>query len=269
MDKDIQLQYLGYLNTPLLWESGEIEGIEQIELHEKPTPPLQKTVATNVRLGRRIEEFVSEELQQNKNIEILLENFQIQQKKQTIGEIDCILKQNGQPVHLEVMYKFYLYDETVGNSEIERWIGTNRTDSFYKKITKLKNKQFPILFNENMLPTLKKLEIDPDEIQQRVLFKAQLFVPYEKEDVNFSKLNKNCLQGFYIRLPQLSAFKNCKLYKPTKMNNLIEVTPQANWMGYTEFKEKVTPIVENKGAPLCWVKFPNGIIKKFFIVWWE
>ncbi|MCM5663088.1 DUF1853 family protein [Galbibacter mesophilus] len=266
---DIQLQFRGYLNTPLLWEEGEIEGIKQFELTEKENLVLNRNVATNVRLGRRIEEFVSEELHQNKNIEVLLENHQIQQKKQTIGEIDCILKQNGQPVHLEIMYKFYLYDESVGDSPIEHWIGTNRTDSFFKKINKLKNKQFPILFNENMLPTLERLQISPKDISQRVLFKAQLFIPFQKKNVQFGPFNEACLQGFYIRLHELKQLKDCKFYKPTKMNNLVAIQTQVEWMNYPNFLEKIIPIIESRGAPLCWIKYPNGVLEKFFVVWWD
>ena len=67
-----------------------------------------------------------------------MKNYQIQNKKTTVGELDFILQKNHSPIHLEVIYKFYLYDDTFGNSEIEHWIGPNRNDNLVKKLTKLK-----------------------------------------------------------------------------------------------------------------------------------
>ena len=29
------------------------------------------------------------------------------------------------------------------------------------------------------------------------------------------------------------------------------------------------PIIQNKTSPLCWIKYPNGEVKKFFVVWWD
>jgi hypothetical protein len=41
------------------------------------------------------------------------------------------------------------------------------------------------------------------------------------------------------------------------------------WLNYELFAEKVTVLANEKTSPLCWIKFPNGSIQKFFVVWWS
>ena len=177
--KNIQLQYQGYLNTPLLWENHSVLGLNQLELPKQKEHQLTESLSEPMLLGKRVERFVIAELQQHQNISIQLENAQINQQKITIGEIDCILMQDEIPIHLEIIYKFYLYDATIGTSEIGHWIGPNRNDTLAKKLHKLRDKQLPLLFNENTKPVLKTLGLNSAKIQQRVLFKAQLFKPYK------------------------------------------------------------------------------------------
>jgi len=106
----IQLQYQGYLNTPLLWKDQPIFGLEQLQVPRLSITEFKTPISDNLLLGKRVERFVVNELEQSQNIEILLQNTQVQNGKITIGEIDCILKQDGVPIHLEIVYKFYLYD---------------------------------------------------------------------------------------------------------------------------------------------------------------
>ena len=265
--KNIQLQYQGYLNTPLLWENHDLLGLEQLKLNPKNTTHFNQNMADQMLLGKRVERFVNEELKQQENIQILVENVQIQNQKITIGEIDCIFKQNDTPIHLEIVYKFYLYDPDMGNVEIDRWIGPNRKDSLVKKLNKLKDKQLPLLYNPFTKSVLNKLTIDPKDILQRVLFKAQLFTPY-KDQIELDLLNKNCLKGFYIHVADIKQFSTCKFYIPIKADWLVEVQTDVDWMLYNQFYESIKTHVSEKRAPLCWIKFPNGLMQKFFVVWW-
>ena len=121
-------------------------GLPQIKLNKQNINSTNLAVKQKLRLGHLVERFVSHELHYSKNIEVLAENIQIKQEKVTIGEIDCLLKYKQTPIHLEISYKFYLYDESVGASELEHWIGPNRKDSLIEKITKLKTKQLPLLY---------------------------------------------------------------------------------------------------------------------------
>ncbi|PHS62857.1 MAG: hypothetical protein COB12_10155 [Flavobacterium sp.] len=263
---NIQAQYNGFLQTSLLWENSVL-GLKQLKLPTKEMTVFNETIPDNLRLGKRVERFVSHELKQHKAIEILIENVQIQNEKITIGELDCILKLDKTPIHLEIVYKFYLYDEQVGNMELEHWIGPNRNDSLVAKLTKLKNKQLPLLYHPLTEPMLDALNLKTDGMQQFVCFKAQLFVPYQKE-VKFTLLNNECVNGFYIPISEIIQFTDCKFYIPSKINWLLEVHTQVKWLSYLLFSEEIHQIIDQKTAPLCWIKFPNGTLQKFFVVWW-
>ncbi len=73
----------------------------------------------------------------NSDIEIIGQNIQVIENKITISELDCLILDNHKPVHIEIVYKFYLYDESLTGNEIDKWIGPNRNDSLKHKITKL------------------------------------------------------------------------------------------------------------------------------------
>jgi len=266
--KDIQLQFQGFLKTPLLWKSEAIFELTQLEIPKEKHSKFNASISKNLRLGKRVERFVKNELEQFSSIKIVAENVQIQHNKITIGEIDFIIKQHKTPIHLEVVYKFYLYDETVGNTELEHWIGPNRKDSLITKLTKLKEKQLPLIFRTQTKSYLEKLEINTEEIEQQVYFKAQLFVPYKFKISSFNLINNKCVKGFYIPFERLIEFENCNFYIPTKINWLQEVQTQINWKTYNQILSKIEVLINNKTAPLCWLKYSNGDVDKFFVVWW-
>tara|TARA_R110002050_G_scaffold233063_2_gene368767 strand:- start:35151 stop:35969 length:819 start_codon:yes stop_codon:yes gene_type:complete len=267
--KKIQLQYQGYLKTPLLWVKHEVLGLKQLDLNKQNNFVFNEVIPDNLRLGKRVERFVSNELEKDDRVIFLLQNTQIQNQKLTIGELDCILKLDEMSIHLEIIYKFYLYDPKVGSTEIEHWIGPNRNDNLLKKLTKLKDKQLPLLYNIHTKPHLNILNLNAENILQRVCFKAQLFTPYLSNTVDFKLLNKDCLKGFYIPFSEIEQFASCKFYIPNKVDWLIEVQTQIAWLPYTLFLEKIKTLINEKTAPLCWIKFPKGTVQKFFVVWWS
>mgnify|MGYP000362633608 CR=1 FL=1 len=260
-----QLRFLGCQNTPFLWEE-ELLGIQQFQSNNQSLN-IKERVDDTIRLGNYVERLVSYELTQDESIHILKENTQIISNKTTLGEIDCFLLQDNQPVHLEIAYKFYLYDASVGSNVLDHWIGPNRRDSLMLKLNKIKEKQFPLLYSDECRYLLEKLNVSVDAIQQRSFFKAQLFLPYQS-DVDFTELNKNCVQGFYISLPELSLFKDCKFYIPKKLDWLIEPHSQVDWMNIQKAQEQIREFHQRRSAPLCWLKYPNGEMEKLFMVWW-
>mgnify|MGYP006099512441 CR=1 FL=1 len=267
--KQLELQYQGYLNTSLLWKDHAVLGLNQLELPEKSAVVFDKLIPDQLRLGKRVERFVNTLLQQHENIEILAENEQIQNDKITIGEIDSILKFDDVPIHLEIVFKFYLYDPLIGSSEIEHWIGPNRNDNLVKKLHKLKDKQLPLIRNIHTKPLLRKLKINLEDILQRVHFKALLFEPYNTKTIEFKLLNKDCLKGFYIHFSEIQQFSQSKFYIPSKTDWLQDIHPYVNWLTFESFNKILMIQINEKRAPLCWIKFPNGILKKFFVVWWD
>ncbi|MFB9052187.1 DUF1853 family protein [Formosa undariae] len=263
-------QYLGYLNTPVLWKNENSWGMQQFIMPTSTTASIDINIEPKLRLGKRVERFVSFELSKQKNIQILSENTQIQNHKITLGEIDCILKQDEICIHLEIVYKFYVYDPEVGTTEYDHWIGPNRKDSLVDKLLKLKAKQLPLLYRsetENYLETT--LNISAIDLLQQVYFKAQLFVPYNDNNIHFEELNPDCVKGFYISHNELKQFEDCKFYMPEKADWLCDVQTQIPWLTFSMFNDVLQPLIGNKTAPLCWIKYPNGLTDKCFVVWWK
>lgn len=265
----IQDQYQGYLNTPLLWQGSGPLGLRQMSLPNSPTAVLDSSIPEKLRLGKLVERFVSAELNGHEQIQILAENLQIQQGKLTLGELDCLLLVNGRPLHLEVVYKFYLYDPSVGKTALEHWIGPNRRDSLVLKLHKLKEKQLPLLHKEQTVVFLDRFNLKADQIEQQICFKAQLFLPFQSADVNFNDLNPNCANGRYLHLESFDQFKNCKIYIPTKHNWLVIPHAAVPWSNIEKGVETLQEFFKEQSAPLVWIKKPNGLIIKVFVVWWK
>ncbi|WP_420552960.1 DUF1853 family protein [Tenacibaculum aiptasiae] len=267
--KDLLLQYKGFLETPFLWYGKGVFDFIQFEILNTRTTSFDAIIIQKLRLGKLVERFVSFHLQQNPTIKILTENLQIQEGKRTVGELDCILLKEDNPIHLEIIYKFYLYDSKVGSTEIEHWIGPNRRDSLYQKLTKLKEKQLPLLYSKECATYLQDLNLSAHEIEQQVYFKAQLFTHlknYNKDE--FPIINNECIAGFYIHTNELEQFKDSKFYIPNKHNWLVVPHTNINWLNFDDFTSKLQIYLDEENAPLCWLKKPNGELFKFFVVWW-
>ena len=261
-----QQRYKGFLKTPFLWDD-ELLSMKQF-LIDDATEITDRKIPNTIRLGNYVEHLVSYQLNQQESIEILKENLQIIKSKQTLGEIDCLFTLHGIPIHLEIAYKFYLYDASVGTSFLDHWIGPNRRDSLVLKLTKTKEKQFPLLYHEVCKTLLKELNFKANEIQQRAYFKAQLFIPY-KQEIQFQEINSSSVSGFYLTSEQFKEFINSKFYIPTKLDWLIEPHANVDWLGFVETQKRILEFFEKKSSPLLWLKTPNREIKKAFVVWWK
>lgn len=265
--KDIQKRYDGFLQTPCLWKDTAIYTLDPFKIDSKSTK-IDLEINEKLRLGKYIERLVSFQLKEEKSISIICENIQIQRKKITLGELDCILLKEDTPIHLEIIYKFYLYDASAGATEIDHFIGPNRKDSLVEKLTKLKEKQLPLLYSKECSEYLKSIRLETSEITQQVYFKGQLFVPYSNRKLQLSTLNQDCISGFYINQKELIQFIDCKFYIPSKKDWIILPHKNVSWITFNNFKGVSKDYLEREFSPLCWIKKPNGEMNKFFLVWW-
>ena len=265
--KMIQKRYEGFLKTPFLWKSDAISNLYQLEIISKSNK-IDITVDEEQRLGKYVERLASFELEQQEGVSILVENVQIQQNKVTLGELDCLLFKNNNPIHLEVIYKFYLYDASIGTNEIDHFIGPNRKDSLKEKLMKLRDKQLPLLHTTACKNYLNEHNLKSEDISQQVYFKAQLFVPFSKQNMQLKILNTACVVGFYMNQNELNNFSCYKFYIPKKKDWLIIPHPHVNWLNFTDFKDSAQNYIEQRFSPLCWIKSKNGDLKKVFLVWW-
>ena len=264
----VQLQYEAYVNTPKLWWNNSVYGLEQFSFKTETSMPFSDPLPKGIRLGKRVEQFVFHELRQVPQLNLVAQNLQIQQEKHTLGEIDALLVKDGTTIHLEIIYKFYVYDASVGSSELEHWIGPNRKDSLVEKLNKLKHKQLPLLYHQETLRYLNTYQLDISNIKQQVLFKAQLFVPYKHTQAEWHEIHPACIMGYYLKQGDLIDFKDCKFYIPKKANWLLQPQIDVSWLSLDAFSDKMIGYFENQQSPMVWIKHPKGRMDKVFVVWW-
>lgn len=268
MEKDIlQQNFAGFLSTPFLWKDSKIYGLEQFVIKDCNFGNFTKKDTINLRLGKLVEQFVFHQLRHAPATQILAENLQIQDGKRTIGELDALLMTDIGPVHLEIIYKFYLYDPDKGVSELERWIGPNRKDNLLQKLDKLKTKQLPLLHHSMTQPYLADLNLNSTAIKQQVHFKAQLFLPVDHQENIFPPLNVECVKGFYIRMNDVQRFNEGQFYIPAKKDWLMDIQADVHWVDYDDFLIEVRRWTDKQLSPMCWLKL-RGVYSKFFVVWW-
>lgn len=263
----LQKRYQGYLDTPLLWNEGSLDGLTQFELHEQEYVAIEGPISDTIRLGKYVEAMVCKQFHRIDTINILVENLQIQDGKRTVGELDCLLTYQSKIFHIEIAYKFYLLDPSVSDIPLEQWIGPNRRDALVLKLAKLKEKQFPLLYSPPATHYLEALDIDPSKCVQRVLFKAQLFVPYNYHQP-IEHINRDAVVGYYLSYQNMDRLSEAKFFIPRKLDWLIPASVEAPWISFSAFKQRLNEFIQKKSSPLVWVKTPKGSVQKVFVVWW-
>lgn len=258
----------GYQSTPVLWK-GRLFNLTQyavqgLDSFYKIPPPSNK-----LRLGKWVEHFVALQLEDNKTYQLLAQGLQIRKEKQTIGELDFLFIKELQPIHLECVYKFYLYDHTKSyNSKIEPWIGPNRTDSLTLKLDKLQSKQLPLLHHPVTASYVHELGYEAQNFAQCVQFKAQLFLPLNKLDVQLGPLNRKCVIGFYCNLRVLHEFQHFEFYIPLRLEWLARPCLEVNWIAFSKAYKIIKDRCESHQSPMIWLKDPEDNLQKAFVTWW-
>jgi uncharacterized protein len=261
--------FQGFQNTPLLWHGNEILGLEQYSPKFTTEQYALKSKQKKLRLGKWVEQFISYQLKNDQSIKVIEENIQIKDENITIGELDVLLLQNNTPMHLEIVYKFYLFDDTiVTTNPIEKWIGPNRNDALVYKLKKLKEKQLPLLYSKNTEEVLTRYNIALNAIKQCVCFKAQLFLPLTMKQVDISPLNKDCVIGRFISIKDIYDLKNFQFFIPSKLDWLSTPNPNVTWHNFNNAKIEIQQFIQNKQSPLCWIKSANNKPFKCFVTWW-
>ena len=191
-------------------------------------------------LGMQAEACFEAYLKRSKNYALLASNIQIPKLLEgknksaniTLGEFDYIVKcrESSQVFHIELAYKFYLYNPTEDYSELKKWIGPNKKDSLFQKLEKLKWKQFPLLENRIAIDYLNKLNIEIPTSQQLCL-KTQLFVPKKFTVDLLPSYYRDCVVGYWIRPREMEDENKSALYAlPDKKQWLLPPSfAQLNW----------------------------------------
>lgn len=239
----------------------------EVEIDGFVTSPIPE----KLRLGHQMEYVCKQLLDASDEYEVLLHNMPIRDGKQTIGEIDFILKETAtqQLIHVELTYKFYLIDTAIENP-IHQLVGPNRSDAFYKKLEKIKNNQFSLIHTSIGQKALLKKGIETTNIKQQVCYKAQLFKPYKIASLDISPINSHCIVGYWLRMAEFnsSEFTAHKFYIPTKSEWVFHPYEEVLWVSHDAVIEIIEERLNYKSAPMVWMKKSDTEFEKFFVVWW-
>lgn len=264
----------GFFNTQLISAKSLISGISNFDFTKDKNQTFSDSelnIPERLMLGKRAERYFSEWLKRSTDYELIAENIQIIDNKQTLGEFDFIVrrKEDGQLIHIELVYKFYLFVPSVEGSEFEHWIGPNRGDRLDFKLDKLKNHQFPLLFSKPAEDRLADLRIDISNVEQQVLFLANLFIPIEYQ-MRFTRVNKEAVEGTWMSLNVWEElFDSSALFAiPDKIDWFSRELDNINWMSKEKTIQKIISMHDQKRSPLVYVKQLDGIQRRDFVVWW-
>ncbi|QAA83017.1 DUF1853 family protein [Aequorivita sp. H23M31] len=219
-------------------------------------------------LGMQAEACFEAFLKCSKIYKLLTSNLQIHDSNQTLGELDYIVRdlKTQNVLHIELACKFYLYDETAGISEEEKWIGPNRKDRLIDKLEKLKEQQFPLIHAPETQQKLKDLKIEiPTE--QKLCLKAFLFLPIKMDRIHLPKNYNDCIVGHWIRTDDLKEDKAALYAIPHKKEWLLPLENISEWYSFPQIIQRIEEQLLNFKSPLIYKK-TNLKIEKFFVVWW-
>lgn len=271
MSNHLNRQIQGFLQTPPLWTKSQF-GITQFEFPEvaltnhTPTPIPQK-----IRLGHQMEHVCKQLLEASNEYDVLVYNLPVRKHKQTLGEIDFILREKATEliIHLELTYKFYIIDPQI-SEPIHQLMGPNRRDMFFTKMEKIKNEQFGLLHSPAGQKTLTEKGIPTQNIQHQTCYKAQLFEPYQSGPINLRPLNPQCITGYWLRLEDLQneTFKNYEFYIPYKTEWVVKPHEDIAWMSHYEAMLEINIRLLKQNAPMVWIKKGPTTFEKCFVVWW-
>ncbi|UII75908.1 DUF1853 family protein [Flagellimonas sp. HMM57] len=268
MDREL---CLGFYNTAPLWVNEQF-GIEQFEFPELLLTEFEsETINERLRLGHQMEIVFEQLISFSEQWKILAKNLLIDEGKIRLGELDFILRniETAQVYHIELAYKFYIVNPDI-SEPIHRLMGPNKRDMFFTKLDKLKEKQFPLLYNAALHDKLQELEINPIIVIQQACFKTQLFVPYGDSNISIRPLNNKCIQGSWLRFNDFNSetFRKFEYYIPFKKEWVITPTSNRKYTSHYAALLEVNLSMLKENAPMLWVKKPDGTIEKLFVVWW-
>jgi hypothetical protein len=230
-------------------------------------------------LGKRAEYFFKFCVEHSTNYELLVHNMQIFKENVTLGELDYIILEtrNKKMLHVELVYKFYLYDplqheskkivEEPFNSELAKYVGPNRRDNFLYKLNRLKTHQLPLLYTPQAQESLGALGINVRQVEQQVCFLAHVFIPRELWQHDFKYVNKKCIAGYYMCYSAFAKAETANAYflpekYAWKMKPHVIDSPRK----FTEICEDVKQSLARGFAPLLWMQLENRSFECFFVI---
>jgi hypothetical protein len=247
----------------------DVTGVDPFSLGDLDiASDLDLSLPTNLRLGHLVERVVGALIDASSNYEIVHQSVQVLAHKVTLGELDFIIREvdASRLIHLELGYKFYLYDPTLDTMPINNWIGPNRRDSLIEKLEKLRDRQFPLLYHDVVLHQLP--DIDIDVVDQRLCLLASLYMPYGYTPA-IPLPNDEAIKGYYINLGQLKGMHTTNKTYSMVRKQWWGLSPEDNrlWSGLDDVLTDIIDALHQRRSVLCWQR-DGDVYTQFFVVWW-
>ena len=179
---------------------------------------------------------------------MLYENIQIIDGKKTIGEIDFIIEElkTKALIHMELAYKFYLFDPSISSEPINNWIGPNRNDSLREKLDKLKQKQLPLLYQNCAKAKFNNIEIG------KIGDRHSYIRGYDLPNNSFLPFVVAPLNDKVVALNYNKSEKEYHL--PPKKEWGMNPSENENWTDFAGVENFINTSMKEKQASLCWQK---------------
>lgn len=184
-----------------------LDWLYQLEMNPEP---LQRFIGNErMLLGKRFEKLILFWLQESPFFEVILYSKQIVKGKNTIGEVDFLIKDvlHDRYLHMEVACKFYL---GYGNSPSwDKWVGPNAKDRLKLKMDKLEQ-QLSLFDRPEGSALLQELRISKPE--PVLLMKGYFFHHFTviASHKNPKHANPKYPSGWYSKLGEVSRFPGDK-----------------------------------------------------------
>lgn len=231
-------------------------------------------------LGKQAEFCFEFYLKEHPDYKLNSANLQIQGVTETIGELDYIVTNciTNECIHVELACKFYLFDPALAESNKDdsvvpiasAWIGPNRKDTLSEKLTKLSEKQFPLVFKKETMVVLEKINITAAQLVQQLCLKAFLFIPKQHTTHQFPKPFQKNIAGYYLSKTEFLVDSTSEaIYAiPEKKEWLLPVTDLRSWHSHSEAILLIEEQLTKHKSPLIYKK-SGATIEKIFVVWWK
>ena len=284
-EENVRQQLQGFLAMPSLFQNESVFNKSNFETFPIDAPFKSSSIPAKLRLGLRVEYFFEHFIDNHPDFTLLAKNVQVKRQKQTIGELDFLLKDiwRRKNIHVELVCKFYFYDPDLDIGGLTGWVGANRRDQLQKKVKRLETHQFPLLYSRETQQTLSALHLLPvseentseyrfeaDRFEQQLCFKAQLYTPKKSGAHLTPGINPTARAGYYYRPEELqnSYFQSCLFYIPAKYDWVSIPHHKVLYESYDTTIDKIQYFLNHQYAPMVWIQHKNQSIERAFVVWW-
>lgn len=264
-------QYEGFLKTPQLFITGSCLDAEVFYTDDPVDLRLSDDIIIELQrhkyLGKRAEFFLLQYLKSTERYSKITHSLQIQDDTTTIGEVDVICFDNLSQkwIHIELVYKLYVFFGEEDYDDFSQWIGSNLKDRLDYKIEKLKSHQLPMGQHSDILNKIKS-----NDIVSYCCFKAKLFLNSKQEQFKSQLFNNECISGHYLNFEEFKFLKHddSLFYIPEKAEWLCDAIDNKKWYRYEKAEGILKPSIKDKRARLIWRKTSKDEYFEDFVVWW-